>query len=316
MEGKQLVSKAQDSILSVVKWYCLGQAILTIVWWCGLWMSPSARGHFWPADWPADSLDAFILGDSIVVVLGGVVAAALASIKHPGLRPILWLIVGGLVYATSLCCAVAMATGKGVMGATAMTFATIGFIHLSMAEILSDRPKMSVLFRSARSAHVKRHRMVTAMQLVMMWHLILALFPSILWRLESAMGLPQFQSTVSVVVGGVLFAIASAFNLYCAWTMTKSGDGTPFPYDKTNRLVVDGPYRWIRNPMAVTGLAQGTAVGIAMGSPLVLLYVVCGGLIWQCLVRPVEEQMMEEQFGEQYAKYKRDVPCWLPIRSR
>lgn len=94
--------------------------------------------------------------------------------------------------------------------------------------------------------------------------------------------------------------------------LTSYGAGTPFPYDKTRELVVSGAYGWIRNPMAVTGLLQGICVGLMLGSPLVLVYVICGAAIWQFLVRPVEEQMMEEQFGASYVAYKAEVNCWLP----
>ncbi|XZE19026.1 methyltransferase family protein [Pirellulaceae bacterium SH449] len=68
--------------------------------------------------------------------------------------------------------------------------------------------------------------------------------------------------------------------------------------------------------MAVTGLSQGFGVGLMYGSPLVLIYVLCGGLIWQFLVRPLEEQMLTEQFGEEYCSYRRRVGLWVPQSVR
>ena len=41
-----------------------------------------------------------------------------------------------------------------------------------------------------------------------------------------------------------------------------------------NRLVIAGPYRWIRNPMAVAGIVQGVAVGIILHAWLVITYAV------------------------------------------
>ena len=41
--------------------------------------------------------------------------------------------------------------------------------------------------------------------------------------------------------------------------------------------------------MAVAGLGQGLAVTIYTGSGLVLGYVLVGALLWQCVVRPLEE---------------------------
>jgi protein-S-isoprenylcysteine O-methyltransferase Ste14 len=64
--------------------------------------------------------------------------------------------------------------------------------------------------------------------------------------------------------------------------------------------------------MAVTGLAQGASVGIMYGSVFVLFYVFCGGLIWHFLVRPIEEEMLAEQFGLEYRQYKSSIGLWIP----
>jgi protein-S-isoprenylcysteine O-methyltransferase Ste14 len=47
-----------------------------------------------------------------------------------------------------------------------------------------------------------------------------------------------------------------------------------------NRLVVAGPYRWVRNPMALASIAQGVAVGLILSSWLVVVYAVAGALLW------------------------------------
>ncbi|MCU0712814.1 MAG: isoprenylcysteine carboxylmethyltransferase family protein, partial [Pirellula sp.] len=68
--------------------------------------------------------------------------------------------------------------------------------------------------------------------------------------------------------------------------------------------------------MAVTGLAQGASVGIMYGSVFVLVYVLCGGLIWHFLVRPIEEEMLADQFGLEYHQYKKRVGLWIPKSLR
>ncbi len=94
--------------------------------------------------------------------------------------------------------------------------------------------------------------------------------------------------------------------------MTREGEGTPLPAACTQRLVIAGAYRFIRNPMALSGICQGVAVGLAIGSPLIMLYAVIGGLWWDILVRPDEEQHLLESFGEPFEKYQSEVPCWRP----
>ncbi len=94
--------------------------------------------------------------------------------------------------------------------------------------------------------------------------------------------------------------------------MVRYGDGTPLPADCTRRLSIAGPYRYVRNPMAMGSLAQGFAVGLFLGSPLVLLYALAGTLGWNFVVRPWEEHDLEQRFGEPYRRYRDAVRCWIP----
>ena len=95
-------------------------------------------------------------------------------------------------------------------------------------------------------------------------------------------------------------------------TMAVVGRGTPLPTDCPRHLVVAGPYRWVRNPMAVAGLTQGLAVGLGLGSWWMPVAVLAGGLLWNYAVRPVEEEHLEQLFGDQYREYRAQVNCWWP----
>ncbi len=64
--------------------------------------------------------------------------------------------------------------------------------------------------------------------------------------------------------------------------------------------------------MACASLIQGVAVGLALGSPLVLVYVLCGALAWNFGARPWEEADMEARFGEEFQRYTNAVRCWIP----
>jgi len=39
---------------------------------------------------------------------------------------------------------------------------------------------------------------------------------------------------------------------------------------------------------------------------------VIGALLWQVVIKPIEEKDMAHRFGAAYQKYKNDVSCWIP----
>jgi len=110
---------------------------------------------------------------------------------------------------------------------------------------------------------------------------------------------------VFVVLGLVL--MAATIRLFVI-----VGRGTLAPWNPTQRLVVRGVYRHVRNPM-ITGvfciLLGETA---AFGSPWLL-----GWFAVFCLVNGIfiplwEEPDLAKRFGEDYLLYKRNVPRWIP----
>lgn len=150
------------------------------------------------------------------------------------------------------------------------------------------------------------------LQTVVFWTLFLLVFPAGLIWLEGVLGWPAFRFDGQRVLGVILFVLGGSLGLTSGATMGIYGRGTPVPFDTARQLVVAGPYRFVRNPMAIAGLVQGAAVGLYFGSGLVLAYVVVGMVLWNICVRPVEEQDLETRFGEAFVAYRREVRCWVP----
>lgn len=73
-----------------------------------------------------------------------------------------------------------------------------------------------------------------------------------------------------------------------------------------------GPYAFVRNPMALAGMGQGLAVGIYLGSVMVMVYALAGSLVWNYVARPLEEIELVEKFGSSYERYRAEVKCWWP----
>ena len=168
--------------------------------------------------------------------------------------------------------------------------------------------------REARPAGFARNALKTFAQIVVMWAIFYALLPLAIFYLEGMLGLAQYRfgSTAWLLAGAILFLAGGTLGLVSAAYMVAYGHGTPLPADCPRELVIKGPYRHIRNPMAMGSFAQGVAVGLMLGSPLVAAYALIGAVGWNYVVRPWEEMDLERRFGPPYAQYRDSVRCWIP----
>jgi protein-S-isoprenylcysteine O-methyltransferase Ste14 len=88
--------------------------------------------------------------------------------------------------------------------------------------------------------------------------------------------------------------------------------GTPMPLAPTQRLVISGFNRYIRNPMYFGLLLVIIGQALLFGSLGLLIYAV---LIWAmpaAFVRWYEEPTLTRQFGAEYQAYRQAVPAWWP----
>ena len=110
---------------------------------------------------------------------------------------------------------------------------------------------------------------------------------------------------------GALLAAAGCRVLHAFARFVREGRGTPAPIAPTERLVVGGVYRHVRNPMYVAVLAAILGQGLLLGQLLLVGYGRRGGSWWP-FVRLYEEPVLAERFGDDYDAYRRAVPAWLP----
>lgn len=131
-------------------------------------------------------------------------------------------------------------------------------------------------------------------------------------RLELFHGVVTPPTGVVLWSSAALFAAFSMLGLTSSYFMVRDGCGTPLPLDQTNELVESGPYRFVRNPMAIAGIGQGLALAELFQSIPIMVYALLGAAVWHLVVRPVEERNMVERFGEPYLSYRNRVTCWIP----
>ena len=90
------------------------------------------------------------------------------------------------------------------------------------------------------------------------------------------------------------------------------GFGTPAPVAPTERLVVGGLYRYVRNPMylAVATVILGQA--LLLGRPVLVAYAAAFMAVVAAFVRLYEEPTLVREFGAEYSAYRAGVPAWRP----
>jgi protein-S-isoprenylcysteine O-methyltransferase Ste14 len=152
----------------------------------------------------------------------------------------------------------------------------------------------------------------TLRQTLVFWVAFIGVIPWLIRRIEGELAVPTFGFAGQDLVALALALVGATFNLWSGVTLAVIGRGTPLPTQTARELVVTGPYRYLRNPMAFGGLTVGFAVGLHTGSWGTLVYAVAGGVLWHAVARPMEELDLAQRFGASYEHYRANVRCWLP----
>ena len=109
------------------------------------------------------------------------------------------------------------------------------------------------------------------------------------------------------ILGMIVAGIGAALALWCIFTFATIGKGTPAPFDPPRKLVIRGPYRFVRNPMYIgAALALGGAALFCRSAPL-LTYAAAFLLACHLFVISYEEPTLRRSFGADYESYCRRV---------
>jgi len=122
-------------------------------------------------------------------------------------------------------------------------------------------------------------------------------------------------AVVAMIVGGALLAVAIVVLIRAFGRFVTEGRGTPAPVAPTERLVIGGEYRFMRNPMYVAVVSAILAQAMIFGSLPLLVY---AAVVWAAMATFVhwyEEPVLLESYGEEYQHYRQAVPAWLPRLS-
>lgn len=119
---------------------------------------------------------------------------------------------------------------------------------------------------------------------------------------------PRWQMLVAAAL--ILAGLSPAFESIRRFVVV--GRGTLLPTTPTEHLVVSGFYRFVRNPMYAGVLIALAGEVLLFRSRGLLLFAV---LLWLCFhlfVSRYEEPTLTRRYGDEYLRFKQNVPRWLP----
>jgi len=126
----------------------------------------------------------------------------------------------------------------------------------------------------------------------------------------------QTPSEFTFYVAFALFAAGGYLSIRTAALFTTLGEGTPAPWEPPQKLVIIGPYRYVRNPMITGAIIILIGESVLFNSWLVFLWALVF-LIGKMLYLPlVEEKGLLARFGAPYSEYRDQVPRWVPRLER
>lgn len=125
---------------------------------------------------------------------------------------------------------------------------------------------------------------------------------------------PHVSSTWMTVVGATGLVVGLGLSVIGSRLFARIGTNIR-TFDEPGTLVTSGPFRWSRNPMYLGFQVALVGLALVLGSAWALL----GPLLFfgACQVHyiPFEEERMQQHFGEDYERYRRQVGRWFGRRK-
>src|SRR3954453_15360523 len=116
-------------------------------------------------------------------------------------------------------------------------------------------------------------------------------------------------------VGGAVTFVAAVLLMHSFARFVIEGSGTPAPSAPTERLVVGGLYRYVRNPMYLAVLAAVLGQALLLGQAVLVPYAVVLLAAVRSFARRYEKPTLPQRFGPAYDNYRASVPGWVPRLS-
>ena len=170
------------------------------------------------------------------------------------------------------------------------------------------------LIKQARHEYNPKQRTLALLFLAPIFLIILPLFFVALGaKLDQRLQWPPLPpQPINLGLGLLLILAGFLLGIWSVYSQFTIGRGTPVPLMATQKLVVQPPYTYCRNPMALGAIAAylGVAVFFQSVGAVILALLFAGALL--IYIKLVEEKEMELRFGQEYLAYKGRTPFLIP----
>lgn len=123
---------------------------------------------------------------------------------------------------------------------------------------------------------------------------------------------PQVEMGMLSYLSPILWGGGLVILVWCFWDFLSKGSGTPAPIDPPKQLVIEGLYRYVRNPMYVGVLLVIFGHFLWFGYWFILAYAAVVFTAFSTFVIFYEEPHLRKTFGSAYEGYCKQVPRWIP----
>jgi protein-S-isoprenylcysteine O-methyltransferase Ste14 len=158
--------------------------------------------------------------------------------------------------------------------------------------------------------HASSYMLPIAVLILMPWFLMWLTADTII-----GLSLAWFLDLLVMLIGIALLLTGVILMAACIRIFTNVGEGTLAPWAPTQKLVVVGIYRFMRNPM-ITGVVLGIlGESIILSNYAVFLWFLFFFIGNHIYFIKSEEPGLLKRFGQEYVEYFENVPRWLPRRT-
>ncbi len=159
---------------------------------------------------------------------------------------------------------------------------------------------------------IKRRMFLMPIALVVFFGIVVLFVFAALW-LDKRLAFLHFDPPLLSTGLAWVIMVTGWFIMFWPVIVFFRAKGTPVPFNPPPKLITNGPYAYIRNPMLLGLFIFMLGLGAMLGSlSLIFIFTPLFVVINILYIKAIEEREMEKKFGKEYLEYKKRVPMFIP----